>query len=568
MGGRLARFVCACLALLAAVAAAPAVAARYTPTYASKCHAASDARVSIAEMARNEQRWHCGPGDWDNTRPAAWLKFDPAAWRGNIPPLAFLSHITRFERITVSAVDANGSIRAHSYASGAVELLENGPLFMVPLPEVRPGTTAVIVRIDRPHNVTVLSEAQLTPRPRLAGWPPSAVALLAMIAGMLVIPLVFDLCFYAVLRERFLLLHAVMVASMSGYLAFSGGLALAFARPSIDFVAIAGPFFFVIGAAASAFFLLEFLESDALPRTMRRLLKVTAWWSVLVPGGMALQFDAIQPIDNRGYFFGFLPVLLVFVAVIVVALVRRSRAVRLVALAWVPILLCSAERILRGIGVYAGPAYLDQLMFFAFALEVVVVWFAVSRRFMAIKEDRDQARLEVRLLGQLSERDPLTGLLNRRAIEDRFAALVENGYRTIAVLDLDHFKAVNDSHGHAVGDEVLRACGRVFTGTPDLLPVRMGGEEFLLMARGAEAQSTIERLRLALSAHIAREVPALEELVSASMGIVQIPADAAKVRFADVYAQADKLLYDAKAAGRNRTIAGTLDRADAQAVAA
>lgn len=568
MGFSFARFVCACLALLAAASAVPAAAARFTPVYASSCHAASDARVSIAEMARDEARWRCGSGDWDNTRPAAWLRFDAATWRGEIAPRAFLSRITRFDRVAVAAIDDDGSIRTRTYTSGQAELLENGPLFMVSLPEVTSQTTAVVVRIDRPHNLTVLTEAQLTPRPRLAGWPPSAVALLGIIAGMLVIPLVFDLCFYAVLRERFLLLHAVMAASMSGYLAFSGGLVLAFARPSIDFVAIAGPFFFAVGAAASAFFLLDFLERDALPRAMRRLLQIAAWWSVMVPGGMALQFDAIQPIDNLGYFFGFLPVLLVFVAAIGLALARGSRAVRLIALAWVPILLCCAERILRGIGVYAGPASLDQLMFFAFALEVVVVWFAVSRRFMVIKEDRDQARLEVRLLGQLSERDPLTGLMNRRSIEERFTVLVEKGYRTIAVLDLDHFKAVNDSHGHAVGDAVLRACARVFTGTPDIIAVRMGGEEFLIMARGADAQATTERLRLALSAHIAREVPALDRLVSASMGIVQIPEDARGARFAEAYAQADKLLYEAKAAGRNRTIAGTLDDAEARAVAA
>ena len=73
---------------------------------------------------------------------------------------------------------------------------------------------------------------------------------------------------------------------------------------------------------------------------------------------------------------------------------RLGRAVRLITIAWVPILLCCAERILRGTGVYTGPLWLDRLMFLAFALEVLMVWMAVMQRFVALKQERDMARLE------------------------------------------------------------------------------------------------------------------------------------------------------------------------------
>ena len=565
MGRGLLRLVCLAWAL--ALGAAPAHAAPAVPVIEASCHAATAADVSLAEMAASPERWSCRPDQWDNTRAAAWLSFDAERWRDGPAPVGFVSHITRFDRITVAAVGADGTVRSHAYSEAQVELLENGPLFTVALPPVTADTARVIVRIDRPHNLTVLTEARVTPRPHLSGWPPAAVAMIAVIAGMLVIPLVFDVSFYTVLHERFLVLHAAMVASMIGYLLFSGGLVLAFVRPSIDLVAIAGPLFFAAGAAASAFFLLEFLEREALPRAMRGLLKGAAVWSVLVPGTMALQLDAFQPFDNAGFFYGFLPVLAVFAATLAVALLRGSRAVRLVALAWIPILLCCAERILRGMGFYSAPDSLDRLMFVAFALEVVTVWLAVNQRFLRMKQDRDKARLEARLLAELSERDPLTGLMNRRAIESRFGACLAKGYRTLAVLDLDRFKQINDSHGHATGDEVLRACARAFTGIPDLLAIRMGGEEFLFLLRGPAAQEVAERLGAGLTGHIAREVPALDRAVTASMGVVHL-GDAAlpSARFDDVYARADTLLYEAKAAGRDRTFSEAVELANGSGV--
>ena len=559
----LARPVTTCLgwllALAAVLLATPASARPGEVTYASTCHAASGAEVTVAAMAAGSARWNCSARGWDNTRPVAWLRFDARQWRPGELPMGFVSHITRFSRIAVSAVDADGTIRTSSLAESAVEPLETGPLFTVPLPSLRSDTRAVIVRIDRPHNLTVLTEARLAPQPHLAGWPASAVALLAIIAGMLIIPLVYDISFYSVLRERFLLLHTLMVVSMIGYLLFSGGLALAFVSLPIGGVAAAGPIFFAGGAAASAFFLLDFLERDAIPPRLRWLLRASAWWSALVPGTLALQLDAFQPFDNLGYFAGFAPVLAVFVATLAVALARRSQAARLVAIAWIPMLLCSAERMLRGSGLYTAPSSLDRLMFVAFALEVFTVWLAVSKRFMQMKLDRDKARLEARVLGELSERDPLTGLMNRRAMQTRFAQLHAAGYETVAVLDLDRFKTINDRFGHGVGDDVLRACAKGLSDVPGVLAIRMGGEEFMLLLRGLDGLDKAEQIRRSLPRHIAAAVEGLGERVTASMGAVQIPRSVMpEARFDEIYERADKLLYEAKAAGRDRTMSERL----------
>ncbi len=167
---------------------------------------------------------------------------------------------------------------------------------------------------------------------------------------------------------------------------------------------------------------------------------------------------------------------------------------------------------------------------------------------MRIKRQRDHARFEADMLERLSQRDALTGLLNRRAIEQNFEKFRAEGYRTLAVLDLDHFKAINDVHGHAVGDAVLKAVAEALEADPQVHAFRLGGEEFVLLVRGEDAQAQAERRRQAIPAVVADAVPGLGRSVTASMGMTDaLPnADAA---FAELYEQADRLLYDAKLAG-------------------
>jgi diguanylate cyclase (GGDEF)-like protein len=200
-----------------------------------------------------------------------------------------------------------------------------------------------------------------------------------------------------------------------------------------------------------------------------------------------------------------------------------------------------------------------MLFYIGCVVEVLATTLGVADRFMAIKDARNRAQLEARVLGELSERDPLTGLMNRRAIERRFRTLHREGFDTVAVLDLDHFKAINDRYGHAVGDDVLKACASWLGGVTNQLAIRMGGEEFLLLLRGPGALARAEDIRRGLAQHIADEVNTLEAPVTASMGVVQVPRSfASSTNFGVVYDRADKLLYEAKSAGRNRTMSEKL----------
>lgn len=158
--------------------------------------------------------------------------------------------------------------------------------------------------------------------------------------------------------------------------------------------------------------------------------------------------------------------------------------------------------------------------------------------------------------------DALTGLLNRHALEVRVAELEQQaagGDVTIGVIvaDVDHFKAINDEHGHAAGDAVLRAAadrlrsqGRAFE-----LIYRIGGEEFLVMLPGASLDDTAahaELLRKAITA-----TPVAERRVTMSFGVSA--SHAGGFDFQRVFCRADAALYEAKQGGRDQVRVRALD---------
>jgi diguanylate cyclase (GGDEF)-like protein len=165
------------------------------------------------------------------------------------------------------------------------------------------------------------------------------------------------------------------------------------------------------------------------------------------------------------------------------------------------------------------------------------------------------ARMVERLERQAAE-DPLTGLPNQRVFHracgiEQSRAARDGRPLAIAVLDLDHFKAINDAHGHPYGDRILRRTAEALAGAvrPHDTVARMGGEEFALLLPGADAEAAhaiAERARAAVAA-----VPVRGRALTCSAGVASHRgADAAPER---LLAQADRALYRAKAAGRNRT---------------
>lgn len=157
-------------------------------------------------------------------------------------------------------------------------------------------------------------------------------------------------------------------------------------------------------------------------------------------------------------------------------------------------------------------------------------------------------------LNSQAQSDALTGLANRRAMDDALASLKQNNrHFAVLALDIDHFKRVNDTHGHDVGDKTLRQVAQLLKqhSREGDLPCRVGGEEFIVLLPGAEhraAAEAAERLRAAIEATDFETVGA----VTVSLGVACWQPGDQPIN--EVLKYADTLLYEAKQRGRNRVV--------------
>lgn len=174
---------------------------------------------------------------------------------------------------------------------------------------------------------------------------------------------------------------------------------------------------------------------------------------------------------------------------------------------------------------------------------------------------RDDMELEAdRRLIRLATTDELTGLLNRGAFDRELAREFERARRyerslALMLFDIDHFKRVNDTYGHPIGDQVLRAVGKVVLSTVRAcdLPGRYGGEEFAVglsetSIEGAAAAA--ERIRKAIAGSVYRTERG-DFRITVSTGVVAL---AGNLGLNDLVRRADAALYEAKQGGRDRIV--------------
>jgi two-component system cell cycle response regulator len=178
--------------------------------------------------------------------------------------------------------------------------------------------------------------------------------------------------------------------------------------------------------------------------------------------------------------------------------------------------------------------------------------------------EASEARKDNERFREMAYRDALTGLHNRRYLNEKLpailgAARMDRRPVSLALVDLDHFKRINDTLSHSVGDEVLQRVSELIAdaaGEDGSIAVRLGGEEFLLVLPGVdegEARRLCERLRRRLQAYAWR--PLTGDLsVTTSIGVATSPRG--DDIMPDLMARADENLYAAKRGGRNQVVAG------------
>jgi diguanylate cyclase (GGDEF)-like protein len=188
-----------------------------------------------------------------------------------------------------------------------------------------------------------------------------------------------------------------------------------------------------------------------------------------------------------------------------------------------------------------------------------------EKELRAAHQDLQEKYAEIQLLqDKLREqaiRDPLTELYNRRYMEDTIErelakAERENNPLSAIILDLDHFKSINDTYGHEAGDAVLKSLAQFLSAEARKTDIicRYGGEEFVVIMPGAGLEAAVERVEAWRLSFQEIRIPYQDEVLKCtfSAGVASFPSSGRTVK--TLFSAADKALYTAKQKGRNRVM--------------
>lgn len=469
----------------------------------------------------------------DATDP--WL-FRHAFVRDGDNRVYFIHADGKILRSPTSALDARQSL-----SSGDVRYA--APRWPAPL-------TAILVRVGDLHSMHgLIPRAGIDTRSAVAKTTAGFHLFYGLFSGLLIAMLAYNLMLYSVLRHAFLLRYCLFTScTLLFALSWSGGIfALApdlttFGQVMVNNIAIS-----LLTLAAPAF-MISYLEPEAIPARLKRGLRGVSFLAIIIAlARMALPEAYWQTFDIL--FYGVILATLFCMAIAgVLAWRGGSKAIRMYAISWIIPFSFAVARVLWALGLFpVHNGLFDIGLFIVLGLEALISALGMVWRIGAMRTERDDARALEQTLRTLAETDPLTGLLNRRAFLDR--ARQGTHHKRLILVDIDHFKSINDAHGHEIGDQVIKTVAETLLNScPDHAFVgRIGGEEFGVIVPADAPGELAYRLREAV------ETPSLDggPPVTISAGVCEGPiTDETDWRL--LYIAADEALYAAKRAGRNR----------------
>ncbi|UZK67600.1 sensor domain-containing diguanylate cyclase [Sphingomonas sp. M1-B02] len=453
------------------------------------------------------------------------------------------------EGLTTHILYGDGGIRAISTdGRGVAPFLQLGAVVEQRLPLAEAPVVRILWKVRGAANVRgVLIGARLSAAEQSQRANLKMAALYSGFAGLCVALIMYNLALWRSLRYPFQLKYCLMVACLLGY-AFSSSGALAWTFPDIannDRLRVNYLLLAATGGTA-LFFAKSFFEERVFAGWLGRYTDVVAALMV----AMGVMFVVTAPFSVRVADTAFTLVFVGLATVVGPTLWRawrlRSNYLWLYAIGWGAPILTAILRTMANLHLIPWNFWLDNSTIFAMVAEALMSGLAIAYRIKLLREERDEAIANEVMARRLADTDPLTGLLNRRAFLNQ--AIGRPGEQILLIADLDHFKGVNDTLGHDGGDEVLRLFARLLrTNAPaSALIARIGGEEFAILAHGAEPvepEALLARLR-------ALRMP-FDVKVTASIGACRGPLTS-EVEWKTLYRGADAALFDAKAAGRDR----------------
>ena len=525
-----------------------------------------------------------------------WVELDnqldqPFEWLLEIP-------FPTLDSIEAYLVAADGRVAAR-YAVGDLLPFDSRPVrhrhFVLPLSPPPGERSSLFMRFQSQGSLTVAATL----------WPPAlfnqqsrdAYSGMSLYFGILAALFAYNFLLYLSLRDRSYLYYVLFVAGMAVGQASWNGLAYEFLWPALpawgNLAAVAG---FnatgLFGALFSRAFLNTRRAAPGLDKVLIILAAAFAAWMTLAPF-IPYRVNAMLT-SATGLIFS-----ITATAGGVLCLARGFSAARFFLLAWTLLLVGTAALGARNLDLVPTNFFTLHAMQIGSALEMLLLSFALAERINLLRRGKEAAEAEAvaarremvaalerqerdlelkvaartgelravnerlveseKTLRQLAHHDPLTGLINRALLDERLAHAIERARRhggglALLFIDLDGFKTVNDTHGHAAGDELLRAVGdRLLLGVRASDTVaRLGGDEFVAVLeevnRPADAAHVAEKLVASLAEPFS--VGARPLTITASVGVSLYPADGPEAP--TLLKWADRAMYDAKLGGKNR----------------
>lgn len=375
--------------------------------------------------------------------------------------------------------------------------------------------------------------------------------LLGIYYGCLITLLLYNLALYVALRARVYLAYVAYTATMIFFMAAQNGLSNLYLYPELPAIADRANYLSVLLAATGvAFFVRAYLATDAqFDARAARALRTLQWLGLALVA--ALPFAPRLAAFWTTMLFGVGTAFAVYATALWQWLAARSRPAAYVSVAITLPVIGAALLFMRNIGHFPVTWFTEHGMQIGTMFEMLVLSLGLAEQVAVIRREREEAR-------RAASQDRLTGLSNRAHLEASLPLLLSRARRGggrlgVLWIDIDDLKPINDRHGHAAGDALLRhAAARMREAVrAHELVARVGGDEFVVVAEADHDRDDFASLAARLNASLARpvEVDGIRLQTSASIGIAIYPQHAEQAT--ELLARADRAMYEAKAAGRN-----------------
>ena len=541
-----------------------------TPAMASTtdlhpCLRAAKTGETFAQIIANPGKFDCKSSQ--NALPAGdyWVRFAvPASTNTDSHPMIFRTASLWDEGLELSVIRAGGAVELYRpFAQQDIAPLRLGSTVVVPIKQSAQPIVTIYAKVQQSAAMRgVILQSQLSLADDAIRYEMLLAVFYAAFAGLCIALLVYNLALWRGLGAPFLLAYCVMLVAALAYALVSSG------APHYFSASLSGPerlrmtlVLLAINAATVMIFIRHFFEASSIPKWLVRVTYGQA--AALIAFSFvyaAFAPDYVRQLDPI-YVYSFLPLPVIAACYVIVAFQRRDAFLGYFLAAWSAPAVAIIARVSFGLGLLPYHILIENSTLMALAIEALISSLAIGKRIQMLAIARDRAELSEARALVIADTDPLTGLPNRRAF---IRTLLEAPLEwQLVLVDIDHFKRINDTLGHVVGDEVLvKLAAIIKTYANDRsIVARLGGEEFAIATRTAGDTSGIvdagKLLRL-----IRQEPMPGGYRVTASVGLAT-RAICEEQDWIVLYRAADMALYRAKAEGRDRHVDYSMGRAAA-----